>query len=96
MCRYFAAQNRMRTDLICGSEDGGQLRPPVIWVLVAIPLLLQQDTFLLQGFYDSCRAFLQNSEACVSGNPQHNWCPALPSAILSTGTSVCLGSLCCS
>ena len=65
-------RNGEKSDLICGSEDGGQLRPPVIWVLVAISLLHQQDSFLLQGFYDSSRAFVQDSEACASGNPQNN------------------------
>ena len=71
-------------DLISGPEDGGELRPPVVGVLVGCTLSsFSRTPSLCKRLYDSCCAFLQYSETCASRAPQHNWCPALPSAGVS-------------
>jgi hypothetical protein len=48
--------------LVCGAEDGGQLCPPVIRVLVGVALLLQQASLLLQRLDHRRCALLQNRQ----------------------------------
>lgn len=48
--------------LVCGAEDGRQLGPPVVGVLVHVALLLQQAPLLLQRLNHRRCALLQNRQ----------------------------------